>query len=175
MSEQKKLKIGWFTFTCCEDSTIMFTEMLNDHLLAWKKILEFRHFNVIKSKNELSDIDVAFVEGAICTDKDKEKLKKIREVSKHVVAIGSCAVTGKPTGNRNDFSKELKDEISPYLKQFHQNDTVLALHEVVEVDDKVPGCPMVEAKFVEAMDKYLHKFKIIPEDKSILNYKNASD
>jgi len=32
----KKLKIGWFSFTCCEDSTIMFTEMLNDHFFAWK-------------------------------------------------------------------------------------------------------------------------------------------
>lgn len=175
MSEQKKLKIGWFSFTCCEDSTIMFTEMLNDHLLAWKKILEFRHCNVLKSKNELSDIDVAFVEGAICSDRDTEKLKKIRENSKYIVAIGACAVTGLPTGHRNNFSEEMKEEIAPYLLQFHQNKKVLALHEVVQVDDKVPGCPMIETEFVKTMDKYLHEFGIIPEDDSIANHKNASN
>jgi len=175
MSEQKKLKIGWFSFTCCEDSTIMFTEMLNDHFLAWRKILDFRHANVLKSKNELSDIDVAFVEGAICTERDQEKLKKIRKESKYIVAIGACAVTGLPTGHRNNFSDEMKEEISPYLKQFQQADRVYALHELIEVDDKVPGCPMIETEFVKTMDKYLHEFGVIPEDDSIVNHKNASN
>ncbi len=173
MSEQKKLKIGWFSFTCCEDSTIMFTEMLNDHFFAWKKILDFRHCNVLKSKNEMSDIDVAFVEGAICTDKDKAKLEKIREVSKYIVAIGACAVTGYPTAHRNNFNKEMKEEIAFYLKQFHQADTVYALHELIKVDDKVPGCPMIESMFVKTMDKYLHEFGVIPEDDSIANHKDA--
>lgn len=173
MPEGKKLKIGWFSFTCCEDSTIMFTEMLNDHFLAWRKILDFRHANVLKSKNELSDIDVAFVEGAICTDKDAEKLKKIRANSKYIVAIGACAVTGLPTGHRNNFSPEMKEEIAFYLKQFHQADTVYALHELIEVDDKVPGCPMIETEFVKTMDKYLHEFEIIPPDDSIANHKHA--
>ena len=175
MSEQNKLKIGWFSFTCCEDSTIMFTEMLNDHLLAWRKILDFRHANILQSKNELSDIDVAFVEGAICTDKDIKKLKKIRQVSRFVVAIGSCAVTGLPSGHRNNFNKDMMDEISPYLEQYHQNKRVYALHELILVDSRVPGCPMVEAEFVKVMDKYLHEFKIIPEDDSIVNHKNASN
>ena len=173
--EQKKLKIGWFSFTCCEDSTIMFTEMLNDHFFAWSKILEFRHANVLKSKNELWDIDVAFVEGAIASDRDKDKLLKIREVSKYVVAIGSCAVTGLPSGHRNNFDEKMKDEISPYLQQFHQSDHVYALHELIQVDDKVPGCPMIEAQFVQAMDKYLKMFKVIAEDDSIINHKDASD
>ena len=31
-----KLVVGWFSFTCCEDSTILFTELLNDHLDEWK-------------------------------------------------------------------------------------------------------------------------------------------
>ena len=25
----KKLAIGWFTFTCCEDSSIVFIELMN--------------------------------------------------------------------------------------------------------------------------------------------------
>jgi hypothetical protein len=36
-----RLVVGWFSFTCCEDSTILFTELLNDHLEEWKKVVEF--------------------------------------------------------------------------------------------------------------------------------------
>lgn len=167
MVEQKKLKIGWFSFTCCEDSTIMFVEMLNDHFFEWKDLVEFRHANILKSKNELSDIDVAFVEGAIANERDKEKLQKIRDTAKYVVAIGSCAVTGLPSGSRNNFTEELKKEISPYLLQFHQSEKVYALHELIKVDDSVAGCPMIPDQFYNALEKYLKLFKVIPETASI--------
>ena len=170
-NNQKKLKIGWFSFTCCEDSTIMFVEMLNDNFFKFKKFFEFRHANILQGKNELSDIDVAFVEGAIASDRDKEKLLKIRKNSKFIVAIGSCAVTGLPSAHRNNFSEELKKEISPYLLQFDQNERVYALHELVKVDDAVPGCPMIEAKFIETVDKYLRQFEIIGQEESILSIK----
>jgi coenzyme F420-reducing hydrogenase gamma subunit len=151
----------------------MFTEMLNDHFFAWKKIIDFRYANFLKSSDhEIKDIDVAFVEGAICSDKDKEKLLKIRKAAKYVVAIGACAVTGLPSGHRNNFSEEMKKEIAPYLLQFHQNERVYALHELIEVDDKVAGCPMIEAQLVQAFDKYLKMYKIIAEDDSIANHKD---
>lgn len=163
----KKLKIGWFAFTCCEDSSIMFTEMLNDYFFDLKKLLNFRHAKILQNKNELSDIDVAFVEGAIASERDKKKLLKIREVAKYVVAIGSCAVTGMPSASRNDFSEDLKKKISPYLEQFNQTEKVYALHELIKVDDSVAGCPMNEGKFLEVLEKYLKEFKIIPENESI--------
>jgi hypothetical protein len=50
-----KLVVGWFSFTCCEDSTILFTELLNDHLDEWKRVVEFRHLRVLKTRNTLSD------------------------------------------------------------------------------------------------------------------------
>lgn len=140
----------------------MLTEMLNDNFFTWKKLLNFKHFNVLKSKNDMSDLDVAFVEGAIASEHDKEKLLKIRENAKYLVAIGSCAVTGLPSGHRNSFDDKLKAEIAPYLLQYHQNEKVYALHELVKVDDSVPGCPMVEAEFLKVVDKYLKLFKIIP-------------
>ena len=161
--EQKKLKIGWFTFTCCEDSSIMLTEMLNDHFFTWKKLFDFKHFNILQSKNDISDIDVAFVEGAIAAEHDKEKLLKIRENSKYLVAIGACAVTGLPSAQRNNFDEKLKAEISPYLEKFGQNIKVYALHELVKVDDSVPGCPMVESEFLKVVDKYLKLFNISTE------------
>ena len=138
----------------------MLCEMLNDNFFTWKKLFDFKHFNVLKSKNDMTDLDVAFVEGAIASDHDKEKLIKIRENAKFLVAIGACAVTGLPSGQRNNFDDKLKAEISPYLEQYHQNKKVFALHELIQVDDSVPGCPMVESEFLKVVDKYLKFFNI---------------
>ena len=161
MPEQKKLKIGWFSFSCCEDSTIVFVELLNDHYKEWLPLVEFRHANVLKSKNELSDIDVAFVEGAIANEKDAEELKKIREASKKLVAIGSCAVKGTPSGQRNDFDDEKKKRIAPLIKTWGLSEKVRTLKDVVKVDDEVDGCPMSEEVFLAVLTKYLKEFGVV--------------
>ena len=41
IKEVKKLKVGWFTFTCSEDSTIMFTELMNEHYEEWFRLIDF--------------------------------------------------------------------------------------------------------------------------------------
>src|SRR3989339_1826155 len=91
--ETKKLVVGWFSFTCSEDSTILFTELLNDHFVEWKTLVEFRHLKALKTKNSIENLDVAFIEGAISSEKQLEEVKKIRNNSKYVVAVGSCAST----------------------------------------------------------------------------------
>ena len=54
--QHERLVVGWFSFTCCEDSTILLTELLNDHLEEWKKVVEFRHMKALKAKNSLTGI-----------------------------------------------------------------------------------------------------------------------
>jgi len=157
----KKLRAGWFSFSCCEDSTIVFTELLNDHFDEWTRLVEFKSINVLKKKSEIKDIDVAFVEGAIATKKDEQKLKKIRKNSKRLVAIGSCAVTGMPSGQRNNFPPEIKKEIAQALKEYKLEKKVRKLEEVVKVDASVPGCPMVESIFIETLNKYLKEFGVV--------------
>ncbi len=157
----QKLVVGWFSFTCSEDSTILFTELLNNHFDEWKKVVEFRHIKALKSKNELRDLDVAFVEGAISGEKQEKEAKKIRENAKYVVAIGSCACTGKPSSNRNEFTTEQIDEkIKWYLSHFDYSDKVKKLRDVIQVDDMVDGCPMNVPKFMEVLQKYLKVFNI---------------
>ena len=155
-TQNKKMVVGWFSFTCCEDSTILFTELLNDNLDDWKKVVEFRHLKALKTKNELRDLDVAFVEGAISSDTQAEELKKIRENSKYLVAIGSCACTGMPSASRNEFvDEQINERIQWYLNHFDYSEKVRKLEEVVQVDDKVNGCPMNVSNFLETLTKYL--------------------
>lgn len=158
---QKKLRVGWFSFACCEDSTIVMTELMNDRWQEWKKKIEFVHARVLQSKNELKDIDVAFIEGAIATDNDFELVQKIRSNSKYVVAIGACAVDGMPAAQRNLFDEATKKEIAIVLERFHHREKVVPLKEVIKVDDAVPGCPMLENVFLQVLDKYLKMFGVV--------------
>jgi len=158
---KKKLKIGWFSFTCCEDSTILFVELMNENFFKWKDLIDIKHARVLKKNNKLKNIDVAFVEGAIATEADAEKLKEIRKNSKKLVAIGSCAINAMPAGQRNNFDENLKKEIELLISRFKQMDKVQSIKEIVNVDDEVPGCPMEEDLFLNILDKYLKEFGVI--------------
>jgi coenzyme F420-reducing hydrogenase gamma subunit len=154
----KKLKIGWFSFTCCEDSTMVWIELMNQNLSDWEKILDIRHARVLKKNNTLRGIDVAFVEGAITTESDAKKLMEIRKNCKKLVAIGSCAINGMPAAQRNMFNDALKGEISTLIKRFKQTEKVRMIKDVVPIDDEVQGCPMEEDVFLKVLDKYVKEF-----------------
>ncbi len=160
--QKKKLAIGWFSFTCCEDSTILLTELLNKNFDAWRKVVDFKHMKVLKTKNDMTNLDVAFIEGAASSQKQEDEMKKIRENAKYVIAVGSCAVTGLPSATRNQFvDSELNEKIQWYIKTFSYGQKVKKLDEVVKVDDYVAGCPMNVELFTQTLDKYLKLFGII--------------
>jgi coenzyme F420-reducing hydrogenase gamma subunit len=150
--EHKRLVVGWFSFTCCQDSTILLTELLNDHFDEWKRVVEFRHIKALKTKNSLDGLDVAFIEGAISSESQANEVRQIRENSKYVVAIGACACTGQPSTSRNRFaSEQINERIRWYLSHFDYGKEVKKLNEVVQVDDMVRGCPMKAPSFLQIL------------------------
>lgn len=159
--QQKKLRVGWFTFTCCEDSTIVMTELMNDHWQDWKKYIDFRHARVLQSNNVLDKMDVAFVEGAISSVDQVKKLKEIRDMATKLIAIGACAIVGMPSSQRNQFDEKTKEEIKYLLIRFHQAEKVQSLKELVKVDAQVPGCPMNPNKFMDLINSLLKEFDIV--------------
>lgn len=152
IDHKKKIRIGWFTFSCCEDSTIVMTELLNDHWQEWKELFDFRHAHVLKKHNILDQLDIAFVEGAIASEEHAEKLKEIRQKSTKLVAIGACAVVGMPSGQRNTFTEGQKQEIQFLIDRFHALPKVQKVSDVVTVDAQVPGCPMDPNTFLATVD-----------------------
>jgi sulfhydrogenase subunit delta len=159
--QPKRLVVGWFSFTCCEDSTILLTELLNDHLDEWKKVVEFRHIKALKTNNSLTGLDVAFIEGAISSDSQAREAQQIRENAEYVVAIGACACTGQPSTTRNQFaSEQINERIRWYLSHFDYDKEVKRLSEVIQVDDMVRGCPMKVPSFMQTLEKYLNLFEI---------------
>ncbi len=157
----KKLRIGWFTFSCCEDSTILFTELMNEHWQEWKRVLDIRHARVLQSHNILDELDVAFIEGALSSKNHVDRVKEIRKKSHKVVAIGACAVIGLPSTQRNQFDPGRLKEIQPVLERFAYLPKAQKLSEVITVDINVPGCPMNEATFMSVLTGLLKEFHIV--------------
>lgn len=151
----KKLRVGLFSFTGCEGSTIMFTEVLNKYYREWFPRLEFVHARALRKDDtkEIQQMDVAFVEGAISSASQEAKLKEIRSRATTLVAIGSCAVNGSPSNQRNFFNESQKNEIKPILEAFPYSETVRKLADIVQVDASVPGCPMNEQMFIDLVNR----------------------
>ena len=152
MADFKKLAIGWFSFSCCEDNTIVMTEVMNDHWQEWKKLFDFRHARVLKSNNIMDAFDIAFIEGAMASPAHIEKLKDIRSRSKKLVAVGSCAVVGLPAAQRNAFTPEQKASIDYLLTRFGALPEVKKVSDIVKVDVEIPGCPMSPKVFLEKVN-----------------------
>ncbi|OGZ07853.1 MAG: hypothetical protein A3D65_04340 [Candidatus Lloydbacteria bacterium RIFCSPHIGHO2_02_FULL_50_13] len=151
MDTPKKIAIGWFSFSCCEDSTIVFTELMNDHWQEWKRIFDFRHAKVLKDNNVMGPFDIAFVEGAIAAPEQVKKLKLIRSLATKLVAIGTCACEGGFSAQRNTFNEEQKAATDFLVEKFGALPKVLKVSEVVTVDAAVPGCPMNTDIFLKAV------------------------
>jgi NAD-reducing hydrogenase small subunit len=155
----KRIRVGLASFTCDEGCSIAFLEVLNKKFADWEKSIDISYSRILRSKNELKNLDVVFVEGAISNQKEVEKLKEIRKNTRILVAIGSCAINGSPSNIRNFLDKERMNEIKPILKKFNYRDKVTGLNEIVKVDNSVPGCPMDDDKFIEVVEKYIKELK----------------
>ena len=155
-SSSPRLTVGWFTFTCCEDSTILMTELLNQHWQQWIKLIDFKYAKIFRNTPPLGPMDVAFIEGAISSTTQTKKLKQIRSLATTLVAIGACAVIGPPANQRNTFNPTQLQQIKPILKKFNYADKVQKLSDLVTVDHQVPGCPMNEQKFLDLINQFIN-------------------
>lgn len=157
MAKKKKKRVGIFSFTCDEGCTVYLIEIFNKKLLKWLEKIELAYFLTIRDKTEIKNFDIALVEGVISTEHEKKEIKKIRRSSKVLIAMGTCAISGLPSGQRNTFNKDQKKEIEDELKQFDYLPQCLSVKETVKVDDEVNGCPIDEDKLIEVFEKYINQ------------------
>ncbi|MFH0712075.1 MAG: hypothetical protein V1889_03115 [archaeon] len=151
----KKLKVGFFSFTCCEGCVVSFLEILNEKFFEWRDKVDILYLRALKKDGEIAPMDVAFVEGAVSTESEVRKLKLIRKNAGKLVAIGSGAINGWPSNFRNNFKGEKKKRVDVLVKKMGQIKKVLPLKDVVKVDDEVPGCPIDEKIFIEKMERLM--------------------
>jgi len=150
-----KLKVGVYSFTCCEGCVVTLIEALNKNFDKWTSRIDFVDFRALRPFKKVSKTDVAFCEGAISTESEVNKLKNVRANTKKLIAFGSGAVTGYPSDQRNKFSAKKLKEIAGDLKKFHQIAKVSPIKNFVKVDDEINGCPVNEADVVKKIEELL--------------------
>ena len=82
--------------------------------------------------------------GIVLPEAAKEKPKRGT-----VIAVGACAITGLPAGQRNNFTEEQKASIDFLVTRFGALPSVKKVSDVVKVDVEIPGCPMSPVVFLE--------------------------
>ncbi len=152
-----KLKVGFFSFTCDEGCMINVLEALNSRFELWLDKLDIKYCRLLKSKNEFGDSDVSFVEGAISSEEEENRLKEIRQASKKLVFLGNCAISGSPTNHRNFFDEARLKEIQPVLDKFKLYPKIKSCKDVVKGDYELLGCPMNEKQFIALIDKLINE------------------
>jgi sulfhydrogenase subunit delta len=153
-SQNGKPKVAFFDFASCEGCQLTVVDSLQTHLdlLDAVEIVNFREAATLDGW----DFDIAFVEGSITRPKDEERLKRIREQAKILVALGACADTGCVNALKN---LQPPEEVRRYVYGEHADwyETYAArpLSAVVKVDAVVPGCPIDREEFVEVVKALL--------------------
>jgi len=125
---------------------------IDERILELMPHIEVVYSPLVDTKDYPENVDVVLIEGAVSTEDEVKKIRKIRQHTKILIALGDCAVTSNVPSMRNKFTVE-EVELRAYFENAQNNrcipDQVIPalleksrpVHEYVKVDVFVPGCP----------------------------------
>lgn len=152
MSESNgKVKLATVWLDGCSGCHMSFLD-IDQRLIELASKIELVYSPLVDNKTFPDHVDVTIVEGAVSTDEDIHKIKKIRAHTTTLIVLGDCGVTSNVPGMRNPFGVEpsmqrayhenahlQQQNPSQYLPRLLER--VRPVHEVVKVDVFIPGCP----------------------------------
>jgi NAD-reducing hydrogenase small subunit len=124
---------------------------MDERLVELSEQFELVYSPLVDNKQFPAHVDVTLIEGSVSTNEDEHKLRHIRAHTRVLVSLGDCAVTGNVPSMRNPIPVEAlmdsvyKENVTQPQVPAKRLPTLLQrvrpLHEVVNVDVFVPGCP----------------------------------
>ena len=152
---KKKYRLGVFKYSCCagcEFQLIYFQK----HILEIFDNLEVVYLKMAQSGGmEKGPFDIALIEGAITESQQADQLKRVRQVSRWLLPIGSCAVNGGVPAIKNHTPElDLERRVYGEISILHSMKTQ-AVDAFVRVDGSIKGCPMGEEDLLEAVTSLL--------------------
>ena len=151
-----KPRVAIFDFACCEGCQLQIVNLEEDilNLIGAVDVVEWRE----AMSEQSHEYDIAIIEGSITRPEDEHRLQIIRSRAKILIALGACATIGGVNKMKNNFDlSEVKkcvygkDSEMPHLA----TSTTRAVHEVVEVDYKIHGCPINGNEFARIIRELL--------------------
>ena len=152
-----KPKIGIFGLTGCAGEQIVILNC-EDQLIDILGAIDIKCFPTAMTKNDdKCELDIAFVDGSVVQPKDEDSLKKIRQRSKLLIALGTCAVWGGLPAMRNDVPREeFLEKVYGIKGKFFKSIPAQPLKNFVKVDLFISGCPIEKEQFLKAVASLLH-------------------
>ena len=159
-----KTKIAIFDLTGCEGCEFHLLS-LDELLLDFFQDFEITNWRLLSEKRK-ADFDIAFIEGAVTTKEQIKLLKDIRETSKIVVALGTCAISGNffaqlTPSQRKRFAQKIYNKNYKLKAEFLE-----PIEKFIKVDEKIPGCPPDIGVFKKILDR-LRKREIVSKIKRV--------
>jgi sulfhydrogenase subunit delta len=151
-----KPKIGIFSLTGCGGDQLQILNM-EDILLDLLSNFDIVDFQEASSRKEEGDIDVAFVEGTVSTEKDLKHLLEIRERSKVLIALGNCATDGciQAMKNNEDIRERFQEVYGVNPDEFDARPSQ-PLSEFIKVEYEIPGCPVEKEEVLHGITSLLN-------------------
>lgn len=137
-----KPKVGFYDVTGCQGCllSVIFNE---DELLDIIDAIDIKEFRFIMGEKYDGPLDICFIEGTVVSKGDEEFVKKLRERSKVVIALGTCACLGNIPALRN-FTDEKKLDYLKYEKKNEGQKDIgkpAPITKFIKVEYSLPQCP----------------------------------
>ena len=149
-----KPRVAFFSFSSCEGCQLVVLT-IEEQLLELVNLIDIVSFREAMSEKS-EDYDIAFVEGSITRTSEIERIKKIRDTAKVVIALGACATIGGINSLKNQFEMDKVKEIV-YGKMSNDYETIPTrpIEAVIKVDYWIQGCPIDKDEFIEVTKSIL--------------------
>jgi coenzyme F420-reducing hydrogenase gamma subunit len=131
---------------------------MDDQLLAVLGQFELSYWQLASSGHLPEEFDVAVIEGAVTTQDHIDLLKRVRATADTVILIGACAVTGGIPGlAAQGFEERLACVYGEdgSLLECAVGLSPLPVDRIIDVDYRVPGCPIQPAELVAVLQRAL--------------------
>ncbi|MBO3839492.1 MAG: oxidoreductase [Thermoproteota archaeon] len=146
-----KLKIGIFKLASCSGCQMVLVH-LEESLLEVLKHVELKYFRMVSDDDLPSEpLDVAIVEGAVTNEEEATMVKKIRRMSKFLVAAGACAATGGLNAIKNITPEGEVESIVYSYPEYVRSGKAFGLNEYVNVDAYLYGCPIDRRELINTL------------------------
>ena len=178
MSDKPTVKpsVAVHKFASCDGCQLAFLHA-GEALLTLTQQVELVHFAEAGPMDPEAKVDIAFVEGSICTPHDEQRIQRIRDNSGYLITIGACATAGGLQALRNlADGKQWLAEVyaSPEYVNSLSTSTPISRH--VKVDRELWGCPVNGRQVMAAIRSLLHgAVPVVEQDKVCLECKRQQN